>query len=246
MFYTYNQSNPGGRFIQNDKLGQYVVIEADSADDANSRAENVGIYFDGCDDGMDCSCCGDRWYRAELSRSEGDAEPMIYGQTIEEFVAQQDFTPLEKHMFVHIHYKDGRHEKMDIDIDKAVKENQAKKRAQAEKLWAVRFNGYGITNKPIRVYEHKNLKHFYDKGGNFGIDGEGLLVEPTYGTVSYASKNKADVEAFITGVILALHTAKQAAYSAILSHNCDKGPVKSGMEVVVNHLARMLHDDDDE
>ena len=27
-------------------------------------AEDIGLYFDGVEQGMDCSCCGDRWYRA--------------------------------------------------------------------------------------------------------------------------------------------------------------------------------------
>lgn len=64
-FFKFNQNNSGGRFHIDDEngIGPDVWIEAHSADEANSIAESMGIYFDGIDDGRDCSCCGDRWYR---------------------------------------------------------------------------------------------------------------------------------------------------------------------------------------
>lgn len=42
-----------------------VFVEADTADEANMRAKLIGLYFNGCDDGIDCDCCGDRWYKAD-------------------------------------------------------------------------------------------------------------------------------------------------------------------------------------
>jgi hypothetical protein len=63
-FYTFSQSNPGGYFIKNDKISEYVIIQAESAEEANDFAEDVGIYFDGIRKKIDCSCCNDRWYRA--------------------------------------------------------------------------------------------------------------------------------------------------------------------------------------
>ena len=32
----------------------------------------MGVYFDGCDIGLDCSCCGDRWsdYADEIDLTE--------------------------------------------------------------------------------------------------------------------------------------------------------------------------------
>ena len=62
-FYTFSQSNPGGYFIKNDKISEYVIIQAESADEANDIANDVGIYFDGIRKKIDCSCCNDRWYR---------------------------------------------------------------------------------------------------------------------------------------------------------------------------------------
>ena len=62
MFYTFSQNNSGGSFDIDHMLAHFVIIEADTAEEANTIAESVGIYFNGCDEGMDCDCCGDRWY----------------------------------------------------------------------------------------------------------------------------------------------------------------------------------------
>lgn len=61
-FYEYNQNNSGGRFEVNKKLCHRIVIQAHNADEARDKALRLGIYFDGCSIGVDCSCCGDRWY----------------------------------------------------------------------------------------------------------------------------------------------------------------------------------------
>jgi hypothetical protein len=60
MFYTFFQNNSGGHFI-----GPHtVIVEANDAAEANEIAEEKGgVYFDGVIRGMDCECCGDRWYR---------------------------------------------------------------------------------------------------------------------------------------------------------------------------------------
>lgn len=63
MFYRYHQNNSGGSFSHDERagIGYEVAIEADSADEANFRAENIGLYFDG---NGDCACCGSRWSSA--------------------------------------------------------------------------------------------------------------------------------------------------------------------------------------
>lgn len=63
-FYYYSQNNSGGFF---DGDYHYVYIEADNETESDKIAEEspeVNIYFDGCSNGYDCDCCGDRWYRA--------------------------------------------------------------------------------------------------------------------------------------------------------------------------------------
>ena len=79
--YEYHQNNSGGSFITpkwtgtkkqggvfSDLAGDDgkcdVWVMAESADEANYKAKKyAGVYFDGCDQGIDCECCGDRWYR---------------------------------------------------------------------------------------------------------------------------------------------------------------------------------------
>lgn len=62
-YYLYRQNNSGGNFHYDPKTGisKEVYVEAGNAQEADNRAERLGIYFDG--DG-DCSCCGDRWSSA--------------------------------------------------------------------------------------------------------------------------------------------------------------------------------------
>jgi len=65
-FYEYSQNNSGGSFDIDDASGIGVRVWIEATDDchADSRAESIGIYFNGIDGGMDCECCGDRWSRA--------------------------------------------------------------------------------------------------------------------------------------------------------------------------------------
>ena len=76
MFYHFNQNNSGDRFHNNSWVCNHVIIEARCAAEANERAEDRGIYFNGVEDNLDCSCCGDRWYPVW---GQGDDEPLIYG-----------------------------------------------------------------------------------------------------------------------------------------------------------------------
>lgn len=69
-FYQFDQNNSGGHFIVNENLCNIVVIEAESPEQANEKAKDLGIYFYGTTEGSDCPCCGDRWYKA--SNSDGN------------------------------------------------------------------------------------------------------------------------------------------------------------------------------
>ena len=79
MFFTYTQNNPGGRFVNNDRLCEFVIIEAGNARGADVIAEDLGIYFNGCSTGADCHCCGDRWDSAVDWDDLGTKEPILYG-----------------------------------------------------------------------------------------------------------------------------------------------------------------------
>ena len=82
-WWEYTQNNTGGAF--DTSLGKHVMIEAPDADSADRIAEENGLYFDGCDSGVDCSCCGDRWSRAWASRDT----PYPYGYTKEEWEGRE-------------------------------------------------------------------------------------------------------------------------------------------------------------
>lgn len=75
MYYTYTQNNSGGIW----RGPEFVIIKADSAADANEKAECNGIYFDGVAQELDCECCGDRWSR--VWDNDGTEVPTIYGDS---------------------------------------------------------------------------------------------------------------------------------------------------------------------
>ena len=78
-FFHFSQNNSGGSFDIDETLAHHVIIEAYDALDANTRAMGIGLYFNGCDSGRDCDCCGDRW-SAQWSTDCGDDTPLIYGE----------------------------------------------------------------------------------------------------------------------------------------------------------------------
>lgn len=110
-FYEFDQNNSGGYFVEDDKLCHRLFIEATTLEEAIDKVEGLGVYFNGCEDGIDCSCCGDRWY--EPWGDDGLTFPYTYSeaktfQTIEEFAqylaAKYGWTKPDARIF----YKDGR------------------------------------------------------------------------------------------------------------------------------------------
>jgi hypothetical protein len=112
MFYTFGQNNSGGSFVFDYSRGitHFVIIEADSESEAMERAERIGLYFNGCSNGIDCSCCGDRWY----SPDGPTTEPSIYGEVIEPGDVWKDKGGLSLKWIdgpeAYIHYLDGHFE----------------------------------------------------------------------------------------------------------------------------------------
>lgn len=60
-WYEFDQNNSGGHFITNDKVCHRLWIEAESHEEAVEKAEELGCYWDGVANSIDCPCCGDRW-----------------------------------------------------------------------------------------------------------------------------------------------------------------------------------------
>ena len=65
-WFGFKQNNSGGSFDHDPEsgIGYAIYVEADDAEHANYRAKRIGLYFNGCASGRDCSCCGDRWSEA--------------------------------------------------------------------------------------------------------------------------------------------------------------------------------------
>ncbi|MFD3361606.1 hypothetical protein ACFWW5_00700 [Streptomyces albidoflavus] len=104
MFFTFDQNNSGGSFDFDAARGisQCVIVEAADAEEANRRAEEIGLYFDG--EG-DCACCGDRWSE-QWSSDAGDDVPSVYGTPVESGTVLLKWMGDNPDVFVH--YLDGR------------------------------------------------------------------------------------------------------------------------------------------
>lgn len=78
-WWTYRQNNSGGSFHHDASagIGVCVFVEAANADQASARAQDIGLYFDGCREGIDCGCCGDRWSEPW---DAGSDKPELYGE----------------------------------------------------------------------------------------------------------------------------------------------------------------------
>lgn len=108
MFYTYVQNNSYGVFDVDDNVKHYVIIEADSAKEADKKARNLGIYFNGVENDIDCPCCGDRWDKADDPDFgiNGTEKPEIYGQSVLEFIKEREKWIWKEEAIVY--YKDGK------------------------------------------------------------------------------------------------------------------------------------------
>jgi hypothetical protein len=117
MFFTYMQNNSGGTFVVDENLGHYVIIEAETEWQADAKAEDLGVYFDGCADGRDCDCCGDRWYSA----AAGTKTPKIYdtpaGKFWRDTMKEHDF--MACWCSIRIHYRTGRVRRYESAEDRA-------------------------------------------------------------------------------------------------------------------------------
>lgn len=71
-WFQFRQNNSGGSFHRNENLSVEVFIQAHNKREAISIGEDLGMYFNGVEDGMDCPCCGDRWseWCSEVDESE--------------------------------------------------------------------------------------------------------------------------------------------------------------------------------
>lgn len=81
-FYTSPQSNSGGHFMLNEAagIGHYVIIEANSPQQAENRLAEITEGFTGY-----CECCGERWMDY-FDEEDGMEVPMVYNDRVEEYI----------------------------------------------------------------------------------------------------------------------------------------------------------------
>lgn len=103
QFFHFAQNNSGGSFdFELNKYSHHVIIEARNAEHANALAEELGLYFDGCENGIDCDCCGDRWY--QVHSDDGDDVPLVYGKPPE---IHEDAWFGKDQPHTYVHFLDG-------------------------------------------------------------------------------------------------------------------------------------------
>ncbi len=84
-WFHFSQNNSGGSFVVDDKLASRLFVQEENADRAVSFAENLGVYFDGVNQGRDCPCCGDRWYYPHIINFPLRYSEMNIFETVEEY-----------------------------------------------------------------------------------------------------------------------------------------------------------------
>jgi hypothetical protein len=91
-WFHYNQNNTGGGFDFDGGAGitHHVLIEGRDVEHANSRAESIGLYFDGVAEGLDCDCCGDRWC---TPYDAGTDTPKVYDEDPIDYGSGDEFRP---------------------------------------------------------------------------------------------------------------------------------------------------------
>lgn len=103
-FFTFSQNNSGGYFIINDDVASYLIIEAQNAQEAIDKMEDITLNYSEY-----CPCCGERW-STWIDDDDGTEEPMIYDCKVKEKSPNRIFSSSTI-----IYYYDGTKEKLWYD-----------------------------------------------------------------------------------------------------------------------------------
>jgi hypothetical protein len=87
-FYEYNQNNSGGSFVVDKNLCHRLMIEADEQHLADRIAISLGVYFNGCYEGLDCDCCGEEKELQQIRTTIDEIEKSI--EEIKEAVVKKE------------------------------------------------------------------------------------------------------------------------------------------------------------
>lgn len=232
MFYTYSQNNSGGVFHINNVVGHYVIIEAEAPEGADKKAEEIGIYFNGCDDERDCPCCGDRWYKQWDS---GEDVPMIYGDTIDKYVPNMG----DEH--IHIYYADGKHEHVVVNKKKKEAKRIEEQRKNKENLFAVRVVfGNKFVTEVVEVFKKEGYTFLSSENGNFCVNQNkpGLHIENSI-YADFLSKDKEAAEKFKQEMVRLFKALKEAEEKAAFAWAENSSMAKTNKNKIVIHFKKM-------
>ncbi len=79
LWFYFDQNNSGGRFVQDENVGEGVLVQDFSAEKAIERARE---FMDNSDS---CPCCGDRWSPEYVKDEDGTRDPLIYDKPLSEW-----------------------------------------------------------------------------------------------------------------------------------------------------------------
>lgn len=236
-FYTYTQNNSHGLIFG----AHYVIIEANSADEANEFAvSNTQISFD-----SGCSCCGNRWERA--SWEDGYDKPEVYGIIFEGTKSDVIKNNLESfaNTFTSfgydtdIYFADGFKEEYRFSEDD-YKKAKAKHLKTKHKLFGFSFHDSWSNPSPILKYTQTdyNNTQYFDSSGNRGIkvtNGKKSSLE--YDEIAHIySENKEDIEPQREKLIEILNEIDEFAKTVIEKH---KDSIDSNLYKVLTNKYRL-------
>lgn len=116
-FFTYKQNEQFNGFMRNKHVNEWVIVEADSAEEANRFADaEAGLYFNGCFKDLDHPDDGDRWSIA--IESDADPVPMIYDVELTDDMELTGFYQARTNPFVncYVYFKDGTRKSYSVDL----------------------------------------------------------------------------------------------------------------------------------
>jgi hypothetical protein len=224
-FYTFGQNNPGGVYhgVQN------IIIEADSAEQANNLSFKHNIYFNVCDADIDCSCCGDRW--SPVTESDGTQKPQV-GSVIYEGSEQDIVKNFYKEIAdceggwwnCDIHFSDGTSKQYRFDENHV---SEAKKLDKKNKNSVYGFSYHKIWNSPTKVMKmyQSDSNSFYwwasNQNDNICRSPEDLglaIVTGDYDHLVYVSSpDRNEVEQIKRNVDLLIDEMNTAALNVLAS-----------------------------
>jgi hypothetical protein len=78
-WYTTDQNNSGGYWIENEDVAHYVSVQAKNVAEAKEKFEHITAGYS-----QYCECCGERWSYDYLEESDGHKVPSYYNQPLNE------------------------------------------------------------------------------------------------------------------------------------------------------------------